>query len=396
MKKDENTIAAVKKISPQATKIVEQFQIAPTDAEMIIASYSETVKSLSELDKDFKKFAKVKEITEEISADAKALRLLYVKVRTSTEATHKKIKADVLLRSRAIDGAKNIFMLQLSERETPLMEIEKHFEKLEDEKKQKLKAERIEKLKKFITGEQNAIEALAKLDDLYLDQMTTEIWDSFYAGEKAKFDTAQAKIKKDAEDEKKAIEEKELHEKRVKDLYDTGAFEFFPKPMSSLHEMTQAEFEKDKKEGLKRKKEKDDANEKIRKDNVKLAKDKEIAEARSKKDQAIADKKLADQKAKADADATVAQKKIDDLKKADDDRIAKEADDKVKADDDEKATAEKEEKAKKNKKYSDWLAKHDLKPEDIGSGAYFILRDGEAFRLCKEIDRLTIKTNAKI
>jgi len=310
----------------QSTQLVEQFNIAPTKADQIMGAFTETAQLIGELDKDFKKFSDVKEITDDVCEEAKDLRLKYVKARTGADKKRKEIKAQVLLESKAIDGAGNIFKLQISEREKSLQCIEEHFEKIEEAKRQKLKNERMEELKKF---------GIEEFDHLYLDQMTTEIWESYYAGEKAKFEAAQAQIKKDADEQKKLEKQKKLDD------------------------------------------------EKIRKDNARLVKEKESTEAKAKKDKEIADKKLAE-----------AQKKIDEAKQAEIDRKAKEKAEQEKIEAKAKKDKEIDEKAMKNKKYLEWLKENNLDQSMVGvtkycARDYEVERKENFFTLYKTISSIT-------
>jgi len=309
-------------ITPEK-QLIESFKVAPTDAQQIISAFGETAATISVLDKNFTEFSNVKEINEEVCADAKTLRLQYVKARTGADSVHKEIKAQVLLRSKAIDGARNIFKLQISEREKHLMEIEKHFEKIEEEKKQKKMLERIELLKAI---------GIEDVKDLYLDQMTDQIWDGYYSGAKLKIEVDNKRIADELAEEQKRIADKAIEDER------------------------------------------------IRKENKELQKERDAAQKKIDD----ANKKLAD-----------AQKKIDDAKDAENARVAKELADKLYSDAKAKKDAETAEKATKNKKYIDWLAANNVTPEEINGTSslkspFFVIREGNKFRLCKEIHTLTI------
>ena len=129
-------------------KIIESFKAAPDDADMILMSYQPYVEDLGTLDKEFTAFADLKEIDEQACADAKALRLKYQKVRTGTENKRIEIKNTALLKCKAIDGAANIVKLKVTERENKLKEVETHFERIEEARKDNVEQERQKELAK--------------------------------------------------------------------------------------------------------------------------------------------------------------------------------------------------------------------------------------------------------
>jgi hypothetical protein len=74
---------------------------------------------------------------------ARECRLSLVKVRTGADKVHKAIKADILVQSRAIDGAKNIIIAAVQPSEKELQEIENRAEIRAEQERQRLQAERI-------------------------------------------------------------------------------------------------------------------------------------------------------------------------------------------------------------------------------------------------------------
>ena len=373
-----------------SAELAEQFQIAPTKAEQIMGAFTDTAKLIGELDKEYKEFAKIKEITKEISDSAKTLRLKYVKARTGANNKRKEIKAQVLLESKTIDGAGNIFKLQISERENPLMEIEKHFERIEEEKRQVLKLERIELLKKL---------ELETFDHLYLDQMTPEIWESFYAGEKAKFEAEQKAIK---EADKKAKADKEfqkLTRNRKDIILERGVGAFIENEVfTEIGGIEDNEFSQVLASAEKAKDDKAAEDERIRKENAKLAKEKEEADKKLEE----ANRKAAKAKEEADDELAEARIKILEARKLAEELSQAEADKKDKEDAetaqkeaDLKKKQEEEEEAKKNKKYIDWLDSNGLILSMVGKSindgfTHWVEKSGDTFHLCQKVDSLII------
>lgn len=90
-----------------------------------------------------------KEITPTVCDEAKSLRTILVKIRTSLEAVRKAEKADYQKAVKIIDGTAKAVRDKIEEKEVLLKNVETHFERLEAERLQKLGAERKQILLKF-------------------------------------------------------------------------------------------------------------------------------------------------------------------------------------------------------------------------------------------------------
>lgn len=203
-------MSKTKEIAEQNTAkaIVQQFNISTTDAEKILYSFKEVAERIFNADVELNNFVIPDKITKEACVKAKKLRLLYSKIRSKGDEIHKEVKAQVLLRSKAIDGVKNIFKLQVSEREEKLKKIEKHFEILEEQRKEALSKERAEKLEEL-----NIVET----EHLNLGDMEDEVWESFYAGKKSKHQVElEAKKKEEEERKKQKIENEKIRKENEK------------------------------------------------------------------------------------------------------------------------------------------------------------------------------------
>lgn len=144
-----------------------------------------------------------KELTPSLANEAKSLRLKLVKIRTSIAATHKTQKEYSLAMGRFIDAWKNKETEPVSQMEAKLSEIETHFEKIEAERLETLKKERIEKLS---TVCDNA-------SIFSVEIMTDEAFESLFEGQKL---AKEARYK--AAKEAKEREEKEAEEKRLAEI----------------------------------------------------------------------------------------------------------------------------------------------------------------------------------
>lgn len=380
---EETQVTPAGNISPQATKLVEEFSLAPTDAEQIIVAFSETAILLKDLQPDLEKILATKDITKEVCAEAKALRLKYVKVRTqSVDDTHKKVKAATLLRAKAIDGMKNLFLLQLSEKENPLMDIEKHFERIEEEKKATLVKARSEMMEKI---------GASFFDTNLLGEMTTEIWDSFYAEEKLKSDAVKEKIENDAAEEVKRVAKEALKKKRQDHVYENGLREFIGEDWGAISTMSDDMWDVVIKTASSEKKKKDDKAKQIIKDNKKLS------NAKKKSDDAA-------DLAKANAVKSISKSRKDQAEHLgitdliatgllEGDKIGEITEEAWQSQitDAKSRKKEAEERATKNKEYAAWLTENSVTPLLIETGEIKIERDGDKFTMYKRISYTFIK-----
>lgn len=334
----------------------ELSSIPETDAKMILASFKPVNEALSALDSKTLAVLAENEITKELCEKARKLRLQYRDARTLGDKIHKEIKADVLLRSKAIDGARNMFKLEISQREDALEEIEKHFENIEKERMAKVAAQRKEALLEF---------GLDNVEHFRLEEMEDEVWTAFYSAQKRKYEDEQAAIEKAAAEKEDRERKERLGKKRMDEILNSGLYLFMRFDAKEFSEMTEKEFEKlkEKLKELKNQKEKED--EEIRKENERL-----------KKDQEKRDLELQKQREK--------QAKIEAELKA---KKAKEAQEKAEAE--EKAKAE--EKARKNSKYKEFLSANGVDRAKIARGEYLVKQEGSTFILYRAIDSIVIE-----
>lgn len=125
---------------PQAA----EFGIESSRAEQIKAQFEPMLNKMSELEEQYNAIQRQAKhgITAELSAAAKELRLQYVKVRTGTAKIHKEQKAFYLAAGRFVDGWKNTQEFASKGIEANLLEIELHQQRIEEARKEKLRADR--------------------------------------------------------------------------------------------------------------------------------------------------------------------------------------------------------------------------------------------------------------
>lgn len=304
----------------------QEFGLEKTEAQKIEAVFTPMLEKMVELEKEYNEVIAL-EISDEAVKKARELRLKYVKVRTGTEKIHETAKAYYLAGGRFVDAWKNAQKFSAIGKETKLEKIEKHFELIEQEKKNKINVERIEKLSKFIPD--------------------TSIYNV-----KEMSDEAFAKLLETSEIAYKSI--KEAEEKAEKER-----------------------IEKEKAEKLEQ--------ERIRKENETLKKEAEAREKELIKERAEQEKKLEAERAKAQKEAEArekAEKELRDKKEAEEVKAKKES---------EAKEAEKLEKQKlaKEERYKLFLKENDY--NDKTKHLFHIERIGNEVKLYKIISTFNIE-----
>lgn len=144
------------------------------------------------------------EITGDITAKAKRLRIDIGKVRIATEKLRVAQKAEYLRAGQAIDGVSNILKWAVGDKEAKLKEIEDHFE---IENKKRLDALQIERAKML----ENYIEDAY---DRNLADMEEDVWNAYCTAKKKEFDdriAAEAKAEADRIAKEKAEAKEREH-----------------------------------------------------------------------------------------------------------------------------------------------------------------------------------------
>ncbi len=356
-----------------ADELAKQVGLPATKAQEIMLGYSDHAKALSEYEADYERIINTKEITPELCAEAKALRLKLVKVRTGSDETHKNMKADVLLVSRAIDGAKNIFQLQVKEREQPLQKIEKHFELIEAAKAEKKAAARREELTALGWEDNGTMDLVGMSDELY---------EGFLEGLKSKKAAAEREEKERAEREAEAERVKKVAADRLKQIDENGLRYFVDSEnLNDIGSLTDDNFKIIVADATVAKKKKEDEEEATRQENERLAaenkKNAAAAAKASKAKKAAVDKAIKEAVTRRRAEADRLEiidylpeeyMKTDKVGEIEEATWAAGRDAAVKQK--KEADALEIEKTKKNTAYRDWLKENNVTPEQLKSGEY--------------------------
>ena len=142
------------------------------------------------------------EITAELTAKAKRLRIDIGRVRIETEKLRKSEKEEYLRAGKAIDGVSNILKWAVTDKENKLKEIENHFETLEKARLSALQVKRVDELSHYV--EDAAERDLAGMDE--------DVWQAYMSAKKKEHDDRLAAEKQAEADliakEKEAAEER--------------------------------------------------------------------------------------------------------------------------------------------------------------------------------------------
>jgi len=226
------------------------------------------------------------EITPELMAKAKRLRLDIGKIRINTGKLKDKEKEEARRESKAIQGVHNILVWAVKDKEDKLKEIEKHYERIEEQRIEQLQSERVEALSPYVED----------AEERSLGDMDTDVWEAYFHGKKQQYlDRVEAERK--VEEERKEKERiAAIRSEREKQL--RPYFQFVPENHPDFGELEDSEWEDFFAEMTKAKEVYDKEQEKIRKENERLQKEAKKAAEKAKKERKAREKEEAKRKAK--------------------------------------------------------------------------------------------------
>ncbi len=172
-----------------------------TKAQEIESMFTPMLEKMKALEGEYNQILKL-EISPETCAQAKELRLKYVKVRTATAEIHKNLKDFYLKGGRFVDGWKNAQLFASQQIEETLKKIETHYEILEAERKEKLKTERTALIQQYVQD----------VNTFMLAEMSEDAFQLLLAGSKHQYEMRIAAEKK-AEEDRIAREKAEAEER---------------------------------------------------------------------------------------------------------------------------------------------------------------------------------------
>ena len=198
----------------------KEYGLEETKAQEISAVFIPMLNKMKDMEIECNEIIKLPLDDPQTSLKARELRLRVLKVRTGTAKIHKEEKAYYIAGGKLVDAWKNTQHAASLNIEKRLEEIEKHQEKLEKERLEKLQAERMIEYRKY----SNHIEGTPEPN---LAAMQPEIWNPFINGCKRNMEERIAAEKKAEADRVEAEKEeeqrriaKEKREQRDKDRQD--------------------------------------------------------------------------------------------------------------------------------------------------------------------------------
>lgn len=203
-----------------------------------------------------------KEITPELSKEARELRLKLVPIRTGIDKIHKVEKDFYLQAGKFVDAIKNKLQQPIIQREDQLKQIEEHYDRIEKERLENLQRERADLLRPYSE----------KADELDLVSMDQEVFEAFLSARKATFEAEQKKLAEEEEQYKAIVLKQKLEIERKIEI---GAYSPFIENYSTiiLSDLTEKEFKALLTSGKKSFEADQKEKEKIAKENEKLKKE---------------------------------------------------------------------------------------------------------------------------
>jgi len=275
--------------------IVQKEELEKSQAEIVIAGFSSFLDEAKRWEKDSKSIVVTDESQVEEMAKARELRLIGKNIRVKAENVRKTMKEQYLRGGRAVDGVANIIKAIIVPIEEHLERQEKFAEILQEERKEKVNAERIATLTPYV--EDVALYNLKEMSEEGFQQLLR---------------VSKLAVESQKEAEQKAEAERLENEKKEK-----AEQERIRKENAQLKIEAEAREKQAEKERAEQEKKLEAEREKARKE----------AEAREKAERELREKKEADEKAKREAEAKA---KAEEESKAEAERQAKLAPDKDK------------------------------------------------------------------
>lgn len=284
------------------------YGLEESKAAQIAAQFKPMLDKMVELEQEYNQIIS-QPISKEVCAQAKELRMKYVKVRTGTEKIHKEQKSFYLAGGRYVDGWKNAQLFASQGIEEKLEGIEKHYANLEMERIKALQAERAAQLLPY--GQDGSLVSLAG--------MTEDVWQNYLMGVKLAHEQ-RIEAERKAEEDRIAREKAEAEEReRVRLENERLKAEAEQREKELAAERAKAEAERkslEEKAAAERKAMEEAARKEREAAEAKAAKEREEQEAKIREERAKAEKLQAELKAKQEAEAKAAKEKADAEKKA--------------------------------------------------------------------------------
>lgn len=176
----------------------------------LIKAFSPKLEEINAFNDGYSKIVAVKDedLTPEIAANAKRMRLDIGKVRTSTDKMRKDQKDIYFKVGKAIDGLGNIVKNRATEMESNLRLIETYEERREVQRLQKLQVEREDLIREYVMDP----------EEIDLASMDESVFNSYLSGLKAEHERLLAEEEENKRLQKEAEEKDELRKNRLEEI----------------------------------------------------------------------------------------------------------------------------------------------------------------------------------
>lgn len=189
---------------------MSEYGLTETKAQEVKQVFDAVLATAEHLEAEYNRVCAL-EVSPEACAEAKSLRLKYVKVRTGIAKAHQEQKAFYLSGGRAVDGLKNAYTHAVQGNEQKLKEIEAYYERIEEARLAKLNDERATALDPYVDDDAHARVLSGMEEDVFaalLFMAKTKHDERIAAEQKVEADRI-AKEKADAEERQRIAEENE-------------------------------------------------------------------------------------------------------------------------------------------------------------------------------------------
>jgi len=308
--KEKPVSAEVAVVLPEVTELVQKSGIELTKAEAHVHAFSPQFALLADLSRPLADLNK-ENPTPEDAAIARKTRLALVKVRTGAESIKDERKAVLLTESNLIQGIFNVVKSSCILTEGEYEAIEKHQERIEKERKEAIRAERLLKLAPFDVDTTYLFEALVDMDDAKFAQLLADSEMLFNTKKENERKAEEARLAQIEADRLAAIE-REKEAQRIREENERLRLEAEAKEKAM-------QAERDAAEKLRK-----EAEEKAEADRQKLIAEQKKESERLAKIQAEKDAAASAEKARLEAELLAKEKEAQERKDAEAARIAAE------------------------------------------------------------------------
>ena len=174
----------------------QEFGLEKTEAQNIEKVFTPMLAKMSELEQEYNEIV-ILPMGDETSKKARDLRLRFVKTRTATDEIRVKAKAYYLAGGRFVDAWGNAQKFAAIGKEEKLEAIEKHFENIEKERKEKLHTERCELLRDYVSD--TSLYNLREMTDEEFTKLLADSKIAFQAIKDAEVTAEKERVEREAE-----------------------------------------------------------------------------------------------------------------------------------------------------------------------------------------------------